>query len=535
MNVKATVFVIAAMSMVFHRVDAQSRPGWHRLWSVDPLHADPARLDQPLHLLVPPDLSGDAGVSASEAVTLDLDCATREGASRPDNAQWALQALRANGAGSAAPVLDFPLAIRLAVCHNPELRVSWSQIAQQSAQVGQSKSAYLPRLAANISLQRSRIGYADANAVAKIEMVSQNIAFNWRLWDFGARGARVEAAQAQLQAALGNQNATLQKVIGDVLYAYADAQAAQARLVTQRRLLLLADRNLLAAQRRQAGGASSVNDTLQARTVQARIQLDQIRAEGDLAKARARVVYQMGLPPGAVFDLIPLPDATREITGDLGARPAGETGGDEQVAPLSEITARLLGRALDDWLENARQNHPAIVAARAQSAAAEAALQAVRADGLPTVDFSLGHYRDGRPNQQLSTQHSRENVIGISLDVPLFDGFANRYEVRAAQAVVEQKEIELQATEQQTLMELVQLHTEAHASLGNLRAAANLYRAADVASQSAQRQYEHGALDILQLNQSLAALQQAQDDLMRIQLEWSRARLKLWLTEMLRS
>jgi len=503
------------------------------LWPTDPLQAEPAELDQPLRLLVPPDLlaapPGDPGLDGF--VPLELDCATRAVANDPNNAQQALHTLRAGG-DSAIPVLSLPLAIQLALCHNPQLRATWSQIAQQAAQLGQARSAYLPQLNAGVSRLRSKVGYPGSNLPdASTETTARNAALNWRLWDFGARGARVEAAQAQVDAALMSQNATLRKVMADLLAAYADAQAAQARRFTQRQLLPLAERNVLSAQRRQAGGAGSANDSLQARAVQARIELEQSRAEGDWRKAQAQLVLQTGLPPGTAFEPSPpWPSSTPEITGRLEAPPArADESQGEPAGPLSESTERLLAKTLDDWLDDARQNHPAIAAARLQLAAAQAALKAARADGLPTIELSLGHYVDGRPNQSLNAYHSRETFRGITLNLPLFDGFANRYKIRAAQGAVEQKAIEWQATEQQTLQELAQVHAEAHAALGNLRAAANLTRAANAAAQSAQRQYEHGALDILQLNQSLIAWQQALEELTRCQVEWGRARIRLWL------
>jgi len=519
------MLLILALAMPCHEAAAQTSAAWY--WPVDPLNTEPAELKQRLRLTVPPDLlAPDAtpteNLDADEIglVPLDLDCATHAVASHPDNTQWALQTLRADNT-AAIPVLNLSTAIQLAVCHNPQSRASWSQIAQQAAQLGQAQSAYWPQLDAGISRQRSRVNYSDAAYPGTdTRATAQNVIFTWRLWDFGARGARVEAAQAQVHAALNSQNATLQKVILDTLHTYTEAQAAQARLITQRQLLPLAERNLLAAQRRQSGGAGSAGDTLQALTVQARIQLEYSRAEGELRKAQAQLVYQAGLPPGTAFELSPLlPAATLEVIGD----PAG------QASLLSEATERLLARALDDWLAHARQHHPAIEAARAQLKAAQAGLDAVEADGLPTIDLSLGYYRNGRPTQTLGTVRSTENAAAITLNIPLFAGFASAYKVRAAQAAVEQKEIELQATEQQTLLELVQQHAEAHATLNNLRAATQLYRAASAAAQSAQRQYEYGAIDILQLNQTLTALQQAQDDLVRAQLEWSRARLKLWM------
>lgn len=489
---------------------------------VDPLRAEPPALNRNLQVYLLPDFLEPAELSpgpeatekAGALVPLELSCASRASAENADNPQWALGTLRASSPGL-IPELTLPVAIQLAICHNPQLRASWSQIAQQAAQVGQAKSAYWPQLNAGVGRQSSDVSYGNGFPGTSTQATTQNIVLSWRLWDFGARDARTDAAQAQLNAALSGQNATLQKLLGEVLYLYADAQAAEARLFTQKQLLPLADRNLLSAQRRQAGGAGSTNDTLQAVTAQARIRLEQSRVEGELKKSQAQLAYQLGLPSGIAYTLPPL----------LPNLPT------ESLSPLPHATDRLLTRALDDWLEYARENHPAIASSRAQLKAAEAGISAVESDGLPTVDLNLGHYRNGRPTQSLSTVRSRENVVGVSVSIPLFDGYANTYKVHAARATVEQKRIELQATEQQTLQELVQQYAEAHATLKNLRAAVDLHRAASASAQSAQRQYENHAIDILQLNQSLTTLQQAQHDLVRSQLEWSRARLKLWLSE----
>lgn len=475
-------------------------------------------------MLLPPDLLGttrsgdqvDQMGNVEGLQPLELGCASRANAVNPDNPKWAVQTLRA-GSTVADPQLTLQAAMKLALCHNPQLRASWSQIAQHAAQLGQARSAYWPQLNASIGRQRSQIGYSGTNVPStRTRATTQNVVLSWRLWDFGARDARTESTQAQVHAALSSQNAILQKVLGDVLYAYAESQAAEARLITQNQLLPLADRNLLSARRRQAAGAGSAGDTLQATSVRARIRLEQSRAEGEVQKTHAQLGYLLGLPPGTTYALHPLLPQTVP----------------EAIGPSPAATERLLAKTLDDWLTHVRERHPAIAAARAQLAGAEASLEATKSEGLPAVDLNLGHYRNGRPTQALSDVRSRENVLGVSVSIPLLDGYANTYRVRAAQAIVEQKQVELQDTEQKTLQEFVQQHAEAHATLNNLFAASDLHRAASAAAKSAQRQYEHGAFDIQQLNQSLIALQQAQDDLIRSQLEWNRARLKLWLAEM---
>lgn len=511
---------------------AHAQAGMPWIAGTDPLRTHPPELDDRLRLPLPPDLPAAAqAADGSPAATLAADCATRTGSLRADSAQWALQTLSDSqppGPPTGLPTLSLSVAIQLAACHNPQLRASWSQIAQQAAQAGQARSAYWPQWSASMARQRSRISYADGGIPASTNQVStQNTTLSWRLWDFGARSARVDAAQAQVQAALGQQSALLHKTVADVLHSYAEVQSGQARLAAQHALLPLAQRNLLSAERRLAGGVGSLNDRLQAAAARSRIALEQSRAEGELRKALAQLVFLLGLPPGTALQASPLlPDATREVTGSL--EPDAE--GQDPPAPLLlPATRQLLDRALDDWLDHARAHHPAIEAARAQLQAAEASFRATRADGLPTVDLNLSHYRNGRPNVALSATRSRDSVAGISLTIPLFDGFAGTYRQSAAQALVEQRQVELQAAEQQTLHDVVQLHAQAHAGLNNLQAAASLYRAAKAAAHSAQRQYDRGALDVLQLNQALIAWQQAQQELAQAQLEWSRARWKLWL------
>ncbi|MFV0679000.1 TolC family protein [Ottowia sp.] len=470
---------------------------------------------------LPPDLlahpTHTAPGSATTLISTEWPCATRNIAGQPLNPQWALQTLQERHTVSTAqsPMLTVPTAVQLALCHNPQVRASWSAIAQQAAQLGQAQSAYWPQLSAGIARQRSHLSYdTSSQSPTTIWATSQNAQLSWRLWDFGARSARTGAATAQLQAALYSQDATIQNALTEVLHTYAQAQAAHARLQTQRHLLPLAERVVQAAKRRQQGGAGSGSDTLQAQAAQARIQLEQSRSQGELDKTTAQLTYLLGLPPGTAFQLEPIHAPTVQTVSQKTSQNEAE---------------QLLHQPLDAWLEQARQTHPAIAAAKAQWQAAQASLKVTQSEGMPSVDLNLAHYRNGRPNTDITSNRSRENVIGINLTIPLFDGFNTTYKVRAAQALVEQKAIEYQATEQQTLQELVQLYAEAKATLTNLRMAQNLSAAAQQVAHSTQRQFENGATDIVQLNQSLSSLHQAQLDLAQSQAEWNRARLRLWL------
>ena len=512
----------------------------------------PGQLKRPLQLRLPPELlptpadSSTASTKAAEvigattqtaleasstptALLTSIACATPDQANSLNSPQQALALLQSsqpaaksqtasntkNKANAPATLLlTLPQAVQLALCHNPQMRTTWSQITQHAAALGQARSAWLPQISAGISRQRSQqrfTGTPQANSSRTTYANSQNMGLRWRLWDFGARHARSEAARLQLQAALASQHATVHQALVEVLQRYTQAQIAQSRLQAQQALLPLAQRSLQAAQNRQKQGAGSASDTLQVLGSLARTNLELSRSQGDYHKALAQLIHTLGLPAQTPIRL---------------QEPTPLAAGNSRQQKQNQA---LVHQALDEWLQTAQENHPAIAAAKAQWQAAQANLKAVQADGLPTLDVSYHYYRNGRPDQTLSNIHSREKLAGITLSIPVFDGFGSTYKVRNAQALAEQKAVEYQNTQQQILQELVEIHADAQAAWRNLNAAHGLLLISQESLQSTQNLYQSGAADILQLNQALANLQHAQQEHSQAQAEWLRARLRVWV------
>jgi outer membrane protein len=143
------------------------------------------------------------------------------------------------------------------------------------------------------------------------------------------------------------------------------------------------------------------------------------------------------------------------------------------------------------------------------------------------LDFSADHYKNGFPNQGLSNSSLNQNTVGISLTIPLFEGFARSYKVRGAQALAEQKAGQLQDTEQSVLMGVIKAHADAQATLDNLDAAQLLLSAAQESLQTSQRRYDRGAADMVELLGAQAALSDAQQEHVRSRADWRSAKLKL--------
>ena len=396
--------------------------------------------------------------------------------------------------------LTLPAAVDLALCHNAQVHGAWAGIRLQAAGVGEARAAFLPTLNAGVSRVHDRTAYPGASTPSgSLNSNTGSLNLSWRLFDFGGRAAGQRSAQALLDAALANRDAVLQKTLAATVSAYFDAQTARANVRMRQEYQALAEETVLATQRRAQRGLGSHSDTLQAASALAKAALGASRADGEFQKARAVLVYTLGLPAeaGVILD-------------------------DDADAPLAGLS-----EDLHTWLALAQARHPAIVAAQAQLAAARERVAVSESEGRPSIDLTANIYQNGRPNQGLSAASTRETLVGISLNIPLFDGFARHYKVRGALAQAGQREAEAQDVKQQTLMELVKTHAEASTALANLAASQAWLDAARDAQASVQRKFGLGAADILEMLNTQSALLEAQQERIRCQAEWRSARLRL--------
>ncbi|MGO4605846.1 TolC family protein [Variovorax sp. 2RAF20] len=404
------------------------------------------------------------------------------------------------GTGEAAAELSLEAAVELALCSNPQVRAAWAAIKVQAGAVGEAKAAYLPTLTGSLSRLNDTTWFpGSTTAAAHTTGNTVYAALTWRLLDFGGREANLSAAKSLLAAALASHDATLQKTLTAVIQAYFDVQTTQAALVAKQEAASIASSTLQTARRKEARGAGSAGETLQAQTTVARATLEASRAAGDLGKAKAVMVYAIGAPFGKAFALAP-----------LGPPKAGE-----------------LAQSLADWLAQAEKGHPAIEAARAQVTAARARAEATRSEGLPSFDLSASFYQNGRPGQGLSTTQTRERLVGVTLNLPIFEGFARTYKIRGADALVEQRDAELHDVEHRVAMEVVQAYSDAAAALKNLDASDALLKAAQSSLASSQHKYEKGAADVLEILSTQKALADAQEERIRCLSEWRSASLRV--------
>lgn len=396
--------------------------------------------------------------------------------------------------------LDLAKAVDIALCNNPRLKASRSAVRLQAAEVGQARAAYLPTLSGNVNFMKTRNEYPGTkDQTTTRDGMTINATLNWRLFDFGGRAANRKSANSLLIAALALHDAETRKELAEVIQAYFDAVTAQAFLRSREEHETISGHTLQTARRREARGAAARGDTLQAATALSKATLEKRRAQGEYRKAEAALVSVMGIPL-----------RTRVI---LAEDPA-------EGGPPAR-------KSLEEWLRIAAESHPSILAARAELEAAINKITAARSEGLPAVDVSAAYYQNGYPGQGISSTDSRVATVALSISLPLFDGFSRTYKIRGAEALAERKNAELLETGQSTFLEIVKAHTDAETSLGNLDVSEQLLRIAMESLNVAQRRYEKGAADILEVLHTQAALADARQERIRGLALWRCARLRL--------
>ncbi len=390
--------------------------------------------------------------------------------------------------------------IDLALCHNPKIKQAWAGIKIQASTVGQARASYLPKINATYSPQQTRTqypDYPDANTNTSGHMGYAG--FTWRLFDFGGRDANRVSANLLLEAALATHDASIQKAMANVIGNYFEVLTAEATRQAKIQSVQFAKASWESTLRRESKGVSDKSDTLQAQTAMARAELASSRAEGNYRKALASLIFTMGLPTESKLLL------------KVHEQPLQQQG----------------FKDLDAWLEQAQLQHPAIQAARTQWLSSKEKIISTRSEGLPTIDFVANFYQNGYPNQGLQPTQSNTSMVGIALNIPIFDGFERTYKIREAEARAEQSLAQMEETTQQILTEIVKSHADAVSSMTNLQSSEKLLEAAKKAVDSSKKRYNAGEASILELLSTQTAFADAQQERIRCISEWRSARLRL--------
>jgi outer membrane protein len=383
-----------------------------------------------------------------------------------------------------ADVLD------LALRNSSATRVAWADARSAASAYGATLGAYYPSITGSANVTRLKTVPSQGRQAVEQTIYGPTANLSWLLLDFGGRSGTIDEARQSLLAADWTHNATIQNVVLEVESAYFQYLATRALLAAQRTTVSEAEANLAAAEERREVGVATIADVLQARTALAQAQLALETTEGQLATTRGALALSMGLPANVPYDI----------------EPARE----EEHPPLSIV------EGVDSLIDRAVAARPDLAAARAEASAADARIRKARGDALPSI-VTTGSV--GRTYIANSTAGGSSYTMGIGLSIPLFEGFALRYTVRAAQAAADAARAQLQGLEQQVAYQVFASYYGLKTATQRERTSAALLASAEESEQVALGQYKEGVGSVLDLLTAQSALADARAQ--QIDARWS--------------
>jgi len=398
----------------------------------------------------------------------------------------------------AAVLPDHPLdlleVVNLALCNNPKTHEVWASTRAQAELVGVGKAAYLPSIDVNASASRNKTGSAPA-----VNQRNAGVTLSYLLYDFGARSANLDYARELLIAASATQDSTVQAIFLATIQDYYQTQASVAALDAAKESEQAARESFAAAEARYKAGSATPADKLQSQTAYSQATLNRITADGNLKNAQGSLANRIGI------------DANRNVS----------------LATVD--TTALDNKGLGDFeggvnslIEQARQHRPDLRAAEAQVKAAQASTEAARAAGRPTI--SLTASADQNNTAGINTHSS---AVGIHLNIPIFNGFAPTYRVRAAEAQVDVKNAQLEQLRLQVALDVWTAYQHLVTATQSLRSSADLLDSAKQSEQVALGRYKAGVGSILDVLNAQSALAGARQQRIQSAFNWNISRAAL--------
>jgi outer membrane protein len=398
--------------------------------------------------------------------------------------------------------LDLADVIDIALRNNTATAAAWADARAAAASYGAAKGQYYPTIAVNgTATTIHRTVPAAGQQAVKQQFYGPAFTLSWLLFDFGGRAGSVGAARAALLAADWTHNATLQSVVLAVEQAYFQYLGTKALLTAQQTTLQEGRTNLEAASQRHKVGLSTIADVLQAKTALSQAQLVLESTEGQLQTTRGALALSMGLPANVPYDIEVLPDTT---------------------LPLGII------EGVDTLIARAVHERPDLAAQRELVEQARARVSMARSQALPAlaVGGNAGQTYFINPPPGSATSGNSYTAT-LTLSIPLFSGWSQIYNVKAATAAADAAARRARGFEQQVVYEVFNAYYALRTTTQQVRTSRDLLASATESEQVALGRYKAGAGSLLDLLTAQAALASARAQAIQARFSWNTALAQL--------
>lgn len=369
--------------------------------------------------------------------------------------------------------------MEMAICQNPELKMSYLSTQISGAGYGISLSNYLPSVTLTGSIGHET-GKEDAGTSEDGSDISANARLNWLLLDFGERGSTRRKMKAFLESADHSYNNSLQTLLYNVSNAYYALLSAKENHEGLLKSEEASKKAYEEASSRHTLGLVPLSDKLQAETAYAQAQLATTIASKQIRLRQGELANLLNVSPDTHFKL---------------------------TRPSKKISDTDSENNFKKMIQMALDNREDLKALQKDVYATKENITAIRSEGLPTLSASASSglsddIRDGNRNHYTGS-------IGLTLSFPIFTGFSQSYKEGQARFEYERMKSELLALENRIQNDVWTAIQEYETSFKTHTISQTLLKSAEESERVAFASYKVGKMNIISLLDAQSQLAQA--------------------------
>lgn len=284
---------------------------------------------------------------------------------------------------AATDVLRMGAVVNQVICNRLGVREGFGLTEQARGALDLAQGQRVPALNFSAGMDAERGSSASGTVALRLE---------WLLFDFGASKAGIQQSRQALAAVLDDQRAEVLLALAEAAQLFAAAKTAYGRFDSAAINLRTAHDSARMTEARQAAGAGSLAEKMQAQTALAQARLEQVRTKSQWLSASGALSVAMGLGANHVLEFDP-----------------AEADDDSFFDKTMDVKA---------LIDEARTRHPRIAAARARLAEVQARSQSIDAErwGNVTLNAVAGRIRTSGYTDLRDTSSA-----SVLWTLPLFD------------------------------------------------------------------------------------------------------------------
>ena len=293
-------------------------------------------------------------------------------------------------------VVDFGL------CRNPQTAAAYASYRSSHFSKNAAYANYLPKLDAHMSGGRLHRVHDDWS-------YSGALSASYLIFDFGKRSSDFAATLATYRAAGFDYDETVQNYIYSVIGAYYELLNANANVESAQMALKVAKTAKETADKKFKAGAVAKADVYKADTTLASAELKLERAKNNREISKGTLLTKLSFPADQEITIADMPSSF---------------GSDAESEDINKL------------IEVARKKRPDLLKATANKDAAWNRRNSAFLKNLPSISVtgSLDMRADTVGGMFEHVSERAGGSVGISVSMPIFAGFANMYNARAASA-----------------------------------------------------------------------------------------------------